>query len=298
MRALFPLRFILYGHLIILLVALLIIVVCACSIYIHYRYALPLRRLLKDIQAVRHSEILAPLPAQRGDEIGRVAQEFNRLFCAWKYIRYSLEQAQGHWEKKVSDRTAKLRTALHRLEKAAHTDQLTGLANRKYFLDYLHFLFQHCCKNHTDLACLMIDLDNFKALNDRFGHSIGDEVIAFMGEILRASIRQGDLAGRYGGDEFVLILPDTSAKQAFIIAERIRLTFAREAARFVPEVHQSEFRDLYSLQEPSVALTMHLSIGIATLKKNNPSHPEHLLQLSDQALYRAKQNGRNTVAAC
>lgn len=283
---------------IILIGAILAFAVLSMWIYVRIRYILPLRRLLDDVQSVRYAKRLVPIQTTRHDEIGRLTNEINRLIAAWNNARKSIEKVQARWEKKFSDRTQQLRSALRRLEKTAHTDPLSGLANRKHFKEYLRYLFDYCSENNSDLACMMIDLDNFKSLNDRFGHSTGDEVIAFVGDILRASIRHCDLAGRYGGDEFVLLLPETSEQQALVIAERIRLMFAREAARFTSSAQLASDPDFNDPRESSFALAINLSIGIATLRKNQPQDSEQLLQLADQALYRVKHNGRNAVAVC
>ncbi|MBS4098832.1 MAG: diguanylate cyclase [Sulfuricella sp.] len=164
-----------------------------------------------------------------------------------------------------------------RLVKAALTDPLTQLPNRRHGLDFLASEWVFARANNLPLACMMLDIDHFKSINDRYGHDAGDALLRRMGEVLRRCARTNDLVFRYGGEEFQLICPNTELPAALRIAERIRRSVEKEHFVF---------------EEQLIAAT--ISIGVAAIK---PAHAnsEALVQDADRALYRAKDGGRNRV---
>ena len=167
------------------------------------------------------------------------------------------------------------------LRHQAETDPLTGLANRRRFFTALLLAGERVARKGDRCAVLMLDLDHFKAVNDRYGHAVGDAVLRSFAEILRDSLRSSDLAGRVGGEEFAVLLPHTDLAGALLLAERIRHAVASYCR--VP-------------QHPELRMTV--SIGASELLPEDPS-PEVALARADAALYRAKQEGRNrVVAAC
>ena len=174
-----------------------------------------------------------------------------------------------------------LRDALARMEKLAVTDHLTGLWNRRQFHDALRQQFALAARHGHDLACCMCDLDDYKALNDAQGHQAGDDVLAAAAEAIRATLRQSDLAARYGGDELVLLLPHTGVEAAVVVARRLAEAFRSAAARFALA---------------GKSLTM--SIGVASLAANCPESPDALVSMADQALYDAKQAGKDCIRVC
>jgi len=171
---------------------------------------------------------------------------------------------------------AKERTEL-RHRTAAMLDPLTGIANRRSFLQDASVLAKRHSANPRPTAVLLIDLDHFKSINDRFGHALGDRVLEIFTQAARQALRASDLLGRLGGEEFAAVLYDTSRDKAMAAAERIRAEFA-QAAREVDG-------------RPCGAT---LSIGLAYCDQPALDVPEMLAQ-SDQALYFAKENGRNRV---
>ncbi len=168
----------------------------------------------------------------------------------------------------------------HSLELAV-TDQLTGLHNRRYMVGQLEALVKRATLGGDPVACLLIDIDHFKKINDGYGHDVGDEVLREFAVRLASNVRAIDLPCRYGGEEFVVVMPDTRLEDAHRIAERIRL-----------HVAGSPFR----VKHGEELLTVTISVGVsATL---GPSErPETLLKRADEGVYEAKASGRNKVVA-
>ncbi|MDX1569672.1 MAG: diguanylate cyclase [Xanthomonadales bacterium] len=169
------------------------------------------------------------------------------------------------------------------LKQLAITDDLTGLYNRRFLDEYLRIQLAMARRRGHCVAFLAIDLDHFKRVNDNWGHAIGDRVLEQVAERLRKFTRASDLPVRYGGEEFLLVLADTSVAEAEVFAERLRASFDSRS-----------FEDIV----PGQAITVTASIGIAVF----PAHGEHIdavLAAADSALYRSKNEGRNraTLAA-
>lgn len=166
------------------------------------------------------------------------------------------------------------------LKTLASTDALTGLANRRQFDATLHKEWYRALRDATPLGLLMIDLDRFKALNDRFGHQLGDAFLARVGQVIRDNVRRaGDMAARYGGEEFAVVLPGTAAAGALEIAEHIRRAVAAA--------------DTSDLVEGGHRLSV--SIGVAATVALAGGGSATLVHSADAALYQAKRNGRNRV---
>ncbi|MBS0277325.1 MAG: PleD family two-component system response regulator [Proteobacteria bacterium] len=161
----------------------------------------------------------------------------------------------------------------------AITDQLTGLHNRRYMARHLDNLILSAQKSGKPLAFLIMDIDHFKSVNDTHGHDIGDEVLREFANRISANIRGIDLACRYGGEEFVVVMPDTDIDFACTIAERLR--------------HSVETTPFEISRAPNT-LNVTISIGIASAQSEG-DNAESLLHRADQALYRAKREGRNRV---
>ncbi|HEX2804613.1 MAG TPA: GGDEF domain-containing protein, partial [Kineosporiaceae bacterium] len=156
----------------------------------------------------------------------------------------------------------------------AATDALTGLASRRRLLELAESEFDHAMRSHHPLSVLMIDVDHFKQINDRFGHHTGDQVLCTVAEICRNQLRPQDLIGRYGGDELIAVLPDTDAHGAVVVATRL----------------QERLRHLFEHDQVGPALTT-LSIGVAELADTRSL--DALLARADTALYNAKDEGRD-----
>lgn len=167
--------------------------------------------------------------------------------------------------------------ARQQAEQQARTDALTGLANRRAFFEQARGLWNTAQRRQRPLSVVMLDIDRFKAINDRYGHDGGDQVLVRLAELLRQTCRAGDVSSRWGGEEFLLLLPETELAQALALAERLRV--AVEGS-------------VLMLGNQPVEVTV--SLGVAQLKADQTL--ELLINDADQRLYRAKTEGRNRVA--
>jgi diguanylate cyclase len=176
----------------------------------------------------------------------------------------------------AQDEIQRQRQRLETLSAEARTDQLTGLPNRRSFNEELSRRFDQWRRHKIPLSLVIIDLDRFKQVNDGYGHSTGDQVLHWAGELVRNALRQMDMAARYGGEEFAAILPGAMLHDAVKVAERIRQAIA--AAPF---------------QNDDRVLSLSVSIGVASALAGDDT--ARLIERSDEALYAAKDHGRNCV---
>lgn len=173
-----------------------------------------------------------------------------------------------------------LRNRLEECVELSITDPLTGLHNRRYMQGHLQTLVQHALKSGRPLSLLMADIDHFKRVNDTYGHDGGDDVLKQFAERIRRNTRGIDLACRMGGEEFLILMPDTDLGHACQVGERFRTCVANEAFRI----------------GPNLVVPVTASVGLATLERPDDT-PETLFKRADNALYAAKRRGRNRVVA-
>lgn len=171
-----------------------------------------------------------------------------------------------------------LHDTMKKVEEMAATDALTGLYNRRHFNRVLEQMFSESQRYGHDLSIVMIDLDGYKRLNDTFGHQVGDQLLTMTGKVINATLRKMDVAARYGGDEFVLLLPHAGAAEAESVVERIRVDFKYSSDQM--------------LKRP---LGVSMSIGIAASSIVKAASAEQMLSAADEALYRAKTSGKDRV---
>ena len=174
----------------------------------------------------------------------------------------------------------RLRDNVHNSLKLAVTDSLTGLYNRRYAMPHLNALIDRATVDNSDLAIALLDIDSFKAVNDTYGHAVGDEVLKEFAARLRMNLRGMDMTARIGGEEFLGIMPDTDLAGAGVVAERLRATIAAKPFRIT--------------HPDKDALDITVSIGVSIM---SPRHmtSDSMLQVADEALYRSKREGRNRV---
>ena len=176
----------------------------------------------------------------------------------------------------VGDMAVQLNASLQQIEHLAVTDSLTDTYNRRKFDEIIAEEHDNGKNKKPPFSLIMFDIDYFKRVNDKFGHSVGDEVLKQLCRLIRGLIRQGDLLIRWGGEEFILLLPATEMKEAEPFAERVRL-----------EVEQETF--------PKVG-QITISLGVAQLREGDSI--DDLIKRVDNSLYKAKRQGRNRVIAC
>ena len=175
--------------------------------------------------------------------------------------------------------TERLRDNVQMSIELAITDALTGLFNRRYMESHLGALVEQAAARGKPIAVLVVDIDYFKAVNDTYGHDAGDDVLREFALRIRKSIRNIDLACRYGGEEFVIVMPETDLAVATMVAERLRRRIASEP---------------FAIQQGARSLDVTISIGIAALAGAG-DNAAAILKRADTALYRAKRDGRNRV---
>ncbi len=171
-----------------------------------------------------------------------------------------------------------IRNKTRELEFAMDRDCLTGLYNRGFFMDRLVEELSWSLSYGEPLSLMMLDIDFFKKINDTYGHRCGDEVLAKIAKIVLSTVRRNDIAGRYGGEEFIVMMSNTSSDTAAAVGER-----ARQAVQ-----------DAELLCDGSPLSSVTISIGVATFETGDPA-PEALIRQADRALYMAKEGGRNRV---
>lgn len=164
-------------------------------------------------------------------------------------------------------------------EHVASTDGLTGLHNRRWLNDAFNRQMNRCERNGHPCSIVMLDIDHFKQMNDRFGHLAGDRILCTVAQVLLNMLRPTDLVARYGGEEFALCLPETPLKGAWVIADRLRKAISNTPTPF---------------EEGKLLPAVNVSLGVAAMQPGQ--RLESLLSAADSALYRAKTNGRNCIS--
>ncbi|NIM51339.1 MAG: diguanylate cyclase [Gemmatimonadales bacterium] len=226
----------------------------------------PLNRLTAGAKKVADGDLDVDLPVVTRGEVGYMTRVFNRMVARLRRSREQLAAANLSLSEKNEE-----------LARLSVTDALTGLYNRRYLTETLANEVARAQRHEHAFAVLMIDIDHFKKVNDRYGHLMGDDVLIGIASSLARSVREVDYAARYGGEEFLLLLPETGLDGAVKTAERIRVQLAGEK---------------YAAGKDKVTVTV--SVGVA----GYPSHgdtPESIIASADAALYQAKRRGRNRV---
>ncbi len=238
----------------------------------------PLLSLLRSVSSDRRSREAEQTLAERNDELGAIARSLSELQADISQWRDRAEHIERRIDSQVATKTVAIMRDMKRIQREALRDPLTGISNRRLLDERFSAIFAAQREAAQDLSVVMLDLDNFKLVNDVLGHAEGDKVLACVGELLRQCIRANDVAVRYGGDEFLLLLPGTSARAALDLAKRITALFGQQIKTMLG------LRPLPSL-----------SAGVASLRHDHPANAHDLIDLADQALYSAKQAGKNRV---
>ena len=182
-------------------------------------------------------------------------------------------------QRKLFDANSEIESQKEKLYNLSVTDYLTGCHNRRYILEALGVEFMKSERYALTLSCILIDIDNFKRVNDNYGHQTGDYALKKVASAIQETIREVDLFGRYGGEEFLIILPSTELYDAAIVAEKIRKTIAELKL------------EAENIENESFMLT--ISLGVADTHTGSPKTVKELLYNADKALFQAKYNNKN-----
>jgi diguanylate cyclase (GGDEF)-like protein len=238
----------------------------------------PINRMSDAARAFAAGDLQARVTVNRRDEIGELTRTFNSMADELASSHNQLVKLNAELEDRVLRRTMAMEEANVKLRQMAVRDSLTGLYNRRHFGELLERLFAEAARYGTDITCMMVDLDNFKRVNDSLGHHAGDRILQLAALVINTSIRESDVAVRFGGDEFVVLLPRTAPGDARASAERMLTNFRTELMKEVPEANITS-----------------LSIGLASREHDQPTEAIELVNLADEALYLAKAGGKNRI---
>ncbi len=239
--------------------------------YLNNNYSFELKVPFGKESVFIRSILCYPL-VRRGEKIG-VLELINKVTGAFT------REDQALIEMLLNPLVTAIRTVdmFESAERLTITDDLTKLYNYRYLMKYLEADVKRCLRYKKKVSLLFIDVDGFKRINDTFGHLVGSQALAEMGQVFRRIVRETDVVGRYGGDEFVIVLPETPLNGAMVIAERIR-----------KKVEECEF----VAQNLSIRLTV--SLGVANCPKHTLT-AEGLIKKADAAMYRAKELSKNSI---
>lgn len=241
-----------------------------CSLLMTRYIVSPLNEVARAASALARGSMDARAPVRSQNEIGQLAKAFNIMANRLTQSHMELLQLAAELEARVEERTRELK-------ELASKDPLTGLYNRRHFGEVMRRQFAAAERYSSDLTCMMFDLDHFKEINDRFGHATGDSVLIMLAQSIKTQLRVSDIAARFGGDEFILLLAQTAAPAARTLAERIMNEFAGRVAHKFGEIPTG------------------LSVGLASLRMTEAPSSEALIKEADLALYAAKARGRNCM---
>ncbi len=176
----------------------------------------------------------------------------------------------------LKEKNRQLEEILSKVELLAITDPLTGIPNRRHFEMIIEKEFNRTVRYKTPTSCIMIDIDHFKSVNDQYGHGVGDFVLTEVANLIKNCIRKVDTIARWGGEEFVILLPGTNIDKAYKTASRIKETISK-------------------FQFSNIQKTVTVSLGIASIPEPSIDSSEKLIDAADNALYEAKAKGRNRI---
>ncbi|MFA5147681.1 MAG: diguanylate cyclase [Candidatus Omnitrophota bacterium] len=230
-----------------------IMVAIAIGLVLSNSMLVSVRKLLIGTKIVGEGDLNYKIDINTNDEIGELARSFNAMTVELKKQR-----------------------------ERAITDELTHLYTHSYFLETLKAEVYRAKRYKSRLSLMMLDIDHFKSFNDNYGHQVGDEVLIKISDMLKASLRESDVASRYGGEELVVLATETDKEGIYILAERIRKKIAEDVV----------------VEYDDKKLKVTISIGVTTLSEEDMQHdifPDDFLKRVDVALYKAKDKGRNCV---
>lgn len=230
-------------------------------------------------RACRPDKPLAPdaLPIDRHDEVGELARAMRRLAQSSRRDYTEARQLRRTMDDRVRKATQR---ATGRLATMAMRDPLTQLGNRRFLEENFESLFQTCRQSSVEMACVMIDLDGFKQVNDQQGHSVGDELLRFVGGLIRTQIRSDDSAVRYGGDEFMILMPGVTQRRCDNLVEYLEDLLEAHGRAVLPR-----------------GLRIGMSVGVSWLIADGCGTTEQMMELADERLYQIKNEKKAQAVA-
>lgn len=232
----------------------------------------PLGSLKTSVRAITVGDLQAKAAVSGPEEVAFLAQDFNEMVAARNAAEEALRKARDELDARVQERTAALKAANEQLERLAKTDSLTGLANHRSALDMLTEGIERSTESGEPLSVVIMDIDGFKLFNDSYGHPLGDQVLRLVADMLRQVTGDSGIPGRYGGDEFLVILPGADKDAGRVFANRLGVAAG-----------QIELRTGDDSRVP-----ISLSLGVASFPEDTQSK-DRLLALADAAMYEAKR---------
>ncbi len=266
-----------------LILAASISVIAGVPLLLYFNLVKPLEALLAGVRHVDDGNLDVQVEVKFQDEIGSLAQSFNNMVVWLKSLVTNLEERVAARTAELTGANDKLQQKLEVIEalqeelrEQAIRDPLTGLFNRRFLQEMLAREFAQADRRKWEIGLILMDIDHFKNVNDRHGHQMGDQVLQELGKLLNASVRKGDIACRFGGEEFLVIMPNSSLENTHQRADEIRAAFEGLASRLI--------------QDSGTRVT--LSAGVVIYPRHGIDY-DTLLKNADVALYQAKHQGRN-----
>ncbi len=260
------------------LVALVVLLAVASTMLLTRRLVSPMRRLMRAARAVGAGKLDVYVPPTSADELGHLTHAFNRMTRRLARSQSEVESYQHTLEEKVAQRTHELELATAQAFKLAQHDILTGLPNRSLLNTRLKQIIAQAQRDGTYVACVFIDFDHFKRINDTLGHDAGDQLLQSVAQRLTKAVRETDTVARLGGDEFVLLLPGLDPAHA---------TF--ETMTVLARVRES-FLNPFRLSDQVPTLTCSIGVSMYPIDGGDPVT---LIKQADTAMYASKDSGRN-----
>ncbi len=229
-------------------------------------------RLAETVEKLGKGDLDTPVAVDSGGELEVLEKGIGAMASRLKLMLEQLENYSHGLEEEVRKRTEEL-------ELLSVTDELTGLFNRRYLNRVIQEELARSLRYGTDLSVCLLDVDHFKRINDYYGHQVGDDVLVSLSNLFESSIRDTDIVGRFGGEEFVMIMPNTSLEEALLVADKIRMLVQK----------------IIVLDAGAMPVTV--SIGVVGCIESRVRSLNDFISKADHALYTAKDLGRNRVVA-
>jgi len=259
-------------------VAALVVVAIVLTLVFTRRLVAPIRSLMRAARAVGAGKLDVYVPAKSSDELGLLTHTFNHMTQRLAESQAEVATYQRTLEDKVTQRTKELEVATAQAYKLAQHDILTGLPNRALLNQRLKQIVAQAARDELQVACLFLDFDHFKRINDTLGHDAGDQLLQAVAQRLTSAVRESDTVARLGGDEFVVILPGLDPANA-----------AFEVMSVLTRVRES-FLAPFRLGDQTPTLTCSIGVSVYPVDASDPSG---LIKQADTAMYAAKEAGRN-----